>query len=206
MRSSMCQRHSHSQGQCHSHDPKAAHKPAQHDPKQAAPAQHNQSPQHNPKPLHSPSQHKQSPQHDPKPLHGPSQGKLTRNALIRPKDMARQVARRERKNKKVKRMRREAKGRNAKLKNKSVRQVEALQRMIFVGKWRPCSAGSMTPCVRELAIARKEEQKKKNSPSKITPNKYADQTKHALRRISFQATYSTPPLTSGKLDHHHPYS
>lgn len=48
--------------------------------------------------------------------------------------MARQVARRERKNKKVKRMRREAKGRNAKLKNKSVRQVEALQRMIFVGK------------------------------------------------------------------------
>ena len=132
--------------------------------------------------------------------------------------MARQVARRERKNKKVKRMRREAKGRNAKLKNKSVRQVEALQRMIFVGKWRPCSAGSMTPCVRELAIARKEEQKK-NLPSKITPNKYADQTKHALRRISrsrqiivhprkleFQATYSTPPLTSGKLDHHHPYS
>ena len=101
--------------------------------------------------------------------------------------MARQVARRKRKNKKVKRMRREAKGRNAKLKNKSVRQVEALQRMIFVGKWRPCSAGSMTPCVRELAIARKEEQKKKkkkNSPRKITPNKYADQTKHALRRIS----------------------
>ena len=44
--------------------------------------------------------------------------------------MARQVARRERKNKKVKRMRREAKGRNAKLKNKSVRQVEALQRRI----------------------------------------------------------------------------
>jgi len=97
--------------------------------------------------------------------------------------MARQVARRGRKSKQVKRMRREAKGRNAKLKNKSVRQVEALQWMIFVGKWRPCSAGSMT-CVRELAIARKEEQKKKNSPSKITPNKYADRTKHALRRIS----------------------
>ena len=60
---------------------------------------------------------------------------------------------------------------------------EQASEMIFVGKWRPCSAGSMT-CVRELAIARKEEQKKKNSPSKITPNKYADRTKHALRRIS----------------------